>query len=84
MCVCVCLCAAYLYKAQRVIELFACFLPLFLLFVLLLLLCAGILHAGVVDAEAEKDLHVPKSIVEVAEAHLVETCEGEAAHAQET
>lgn len=78
-----CVCVAYLYEPQRVVELLACFLPLLLLFVLLLLLRAGILRAVVVNAKTKEDLHVPESVVEVAEAHLVETCRGEAGHTQE-
>lgn len=80
MCVCGCVCVAYLYESQRVVELLARFLPLYLLFILLLLLRAGILRAVVVDAKAEEDLHVPEPVVEIAEAHLVETCQREARH----
>lgn len=75
------MCVAHLDDAQCVVELLARFLLRFLLFILLLLLRAGILQAVVVDAKAEEDLHVPESVVEVAEAHLVETCQREAGHA---
>lgn len=65
--VCVCV---YLYDAQCVVQVFADFLFLLLLFLLVL---GGVLEAFVVDAEAEEDLHGAEAVVEVAETHLVET-----------
>lgn len=65
MCVCV-----YLYDAQCVVQVFADFLFLLLLF---LLAFGRILEAIIVNAEAEEDLHGAKVVVEVAETHLIET-----------
>lgn len=60
----------YLYDAQCVVQVFADFLFLLLLFLLAL---GGILEAVVVNAEAEEDLHGAEAVVEVVETHLIET-----------
>lgn len=60
----------YLYDAQCVVQDFAGFLFLLLLF---LLAFVGVLEAVVVNAEAEGDLHGAEAVVEVAETHLIET-----------
>lgn len=62
--------ARYRYNGQSVVQVFAYFLffVLFLFFDL-----RRVLLVAVVDTKAEEHLHDTKAVVEVAEAHLIET-----------